>query len=288
MTLDASYRYCAHLTRAQAGNFFYTFWCLPPLKRRSIFAIYAFSRRLDDIADETSGELATKIQRLEALGSLLDPNVPTDDELAPALRDTTQRFEIPDEPFRDLIAGMLMDLEGYEYKTFEDLRLYCYRAASTVGLICIEIFGYEGTKGTPQVTEPAVDLGLAMQLTNILRDVAEDVDRERIYIPADERDRFGVTPEDLRRGQVSDGFRSLMRYQMTRARDYFRRSEPLFAQIDRNARPCPVLLARFYSRLLDQIEASNYDVFRRRPKLSRFEKVTLAARAWIQARMART
>src|SRR5262249_47045041 len=158
----------------------YSFWFLTPERRRAIAAVYAYSRRLDDCVDEAvegGADREEARRKLEKLRSLLE--APGDDPLGPALEDTIHRFSIPHQPFHDLIAGMEMDLQVTRYPTFDDLRAYCYRAASTVGLICIEIFGNDG----PEARGPAIDLGIAMQLTNVLRDVPEDFRRGRIYLP---------------------------------------------------------------------------------------------------------
>jgi len=271
-TLKESYQYAARLTRAKARNFAYSFWFLTPDRRRGISTIYAYSRRLDDCVDAAIGgtinprEAWQELERLRALldGSRVDP-------LGPALRDTIQKFSIPHDPFHELIAGMGMDLEQSRYRTFEDLRTYCYRAASTVGLICIEIFGKE----SPEARDRAIDLGIAMQLTNVLRDIPEDLGRGRIYLPTEELSRFGYSEEELEARSVNDSFRSLMKYQVERARGFFNRSAPLLSHIRPESRRCPALLASFYQAILERIENSGYDVFRRRPGLSTLKKLQL-------------
>jgi phytoene synthase len=180
---------------------------------------------------------------------------------------------------------MEMDLAVRRYETFDDLRLYCYRAAATIGLICVEIFGHGGTETGPAIEAPAIELGLAMQLTNIIRDVGEDVARDRIYLPAAELARFGVSGADLRAGVMTAGMRALLEFQVERARGYFARAEALFPQIDRAARYCPILLKRFYAELLDKVEAAGHDVFRRRVRLSRPRKLYLAGSCWLKSRL---
>ncbi len=294
--IEASYRYCARLTRSTARNFYYAFWLLPPARRRSIYAIYAFSRRLDDIVDGVDGgatdagvpegDATDSLARLQYMRSLLDAGVPTADPLAPALRDTVATYSIPIEHFDELIAGMTMDLHEREYQTFDDLRLYCYRAASTIGLISIEVFGHQGDgDDVREIHDSAIELGLAMQLTNIVRDVPEDLDRGRLYLPAEELRRFDVSSERLRRGEMDDSVRALMEFQVARARRYFRQSERLFPHIDRSSRYCPVLLKDLYSSILDRIERARYDVFSSRPGLSRVEKLRLLARLWLRAKL---
>lgn len=291
--LADSYRYCRDLAKAEAKNFYYTFWLLPPDRRSAIFAIYAFSRRLDDIADGDfegagagRGEVDAR-RELDYMLSMLGDDPPRDDPLVPALQDSVRRFGIPREPFDDLVAGMVMDLENYRYRTFDDLRLYCYRAASTVGLICVEIFGHDSPASeggaAAAVREPAVDLGLAMQLTNILRDIPEDLARDRVYLPADELHRFGLGRESLESAKVTDAFREFMDFQIKRARGYFCSAESLFPHLRPDTRFCPVLLKRIYSELLDRIEKSDYDVFNERPRLSNFRKAYLAGSWWLRS-----
>ena len=287
--LEASYAYAQKLTRSRATSFYYTFWFLPPERRRSIFAVYAFSRRADDAVDaveqngaRTAGTRTADAQAaLDRMRALLGPS-PPEDPLVPALRDTIDRFSIPLEPFEELLRGMEMDLEKTTYDTFEELHAYCYRAASVIGLICMEIFGYSD----PAARAPAIDLGLAMQLTNILRDVAEDLERGRIYLPREDLARFRYSVQDLRSGTVDDRFRALMAFQVNRARGYFRASEPLYPMVLPESRYCPILLQRFYSRILDAIEDQGYDVLTRRPSLKWHEKLFLAGKTWLEARRA--
>jgi phytoene synthase len=286
--LEASYTYAARISRAQAKNFYYTFRFLPPPRRRSIFAVYAYSRRLDDAVDSavaanrTRGGLEAARERLAYLQSFLSA-APPEDPLVPALADTIYRYEIPVHWFEELIRGMHMDLEISRYRTFEELRLYCFRAASAVGLICLEIFGHQGESAR----RPAEDLGIAMQLTNIIRDVTEDLSRGRIYLPLEDLERFGCSEADLGRTRATAPLRALIRFEVDRAREYFRRAEALFPLVLPQSRYCPVLLKRLYSRLLDRIEGRGYDVFRRRPRLSLFEKLGLAASTWLEARRSR-
>ena len=178
---------------------------------------------------------------------------------------------------------MEMDLEKQRYGTFDELYEYCYRAASAVGLICIEIFGYREAAARKHAEE----LGIAMQLTNILRDIREDMMRGRIYLPGEDLDRFGYSEAELSRSELTPAFRDLMKFQVTRAKDYFQRAEALFPLIDAEARYCPLLLKQLYSKILDKIERQGYDVFSRRPSLSRFQKICMLLKAGKEARKAR-
>ena len=292
-SLRTSYDQAEELTRREARNFFHTFRFLEPERRRSIYAVYAFSRRVDDAVDAVEEEgIPEPVARrdLARLESFLREPLP-DDWLVPALRNTIERFHIPLHPFEELIAGMAMDLEKNRYATWEDLYQYCWRAASTVGLICVEIFGYEGQASEAtrdaaraRVAPPAEALGIAMQLTNILRDVTEDLARGRIYLPQEDLSRFGVR-EDQLEGRVSNqAFRDLIRFEVERARDAFRTAAPLYELVLPESRYCPLLLERFYSRILDRIESQDYDVLRKRPRLTRKEKLGMVANAWLQSK----
>lgn len=279
LSVQQSYEYAARLTKAEAKNFFYTFRFLPPHRRQSIFAVYAFSRRADDAVDAVEDQTSTAEQAaadLEFLRSLLYDS-PPDDPLSQSLRHTIQRFSIPIEPFEELLAGMAMDLHKKRYLTFDELYEYCYRAASVVGLICIKIFGYE----SQEAVTPAIKLGIAMQLTNIIRDVAEDRERGRIYLPQEDFERFGCIEEDLQGDTVNTNFRELIRFQVDRARRFFQEAGPLFPLVHSDSRYCPVLLMRFYSRILDRIEKANFDVLSQRPSLPTHEKLWLAGTTWL-------
>lgn len=274
--VERSYEWARRVARREAKNFYYGFLFLPKEKRRSLHAVYAYSRRLDDAVDDVEGTgapaLAEARRRLDHLRGLIGDD-PTHDPLAPALRDTLARYPIERRFFDELAEGMLMDLAGHRYKRFEDLRLYCYRAASVVGRICLEIFGYEGGS---KAHGPAEDLGIAMQITNIIRDVGEDLERGRIYLPEEDLDRFGVTETDLRNRRIDVCVRDLLRFEGERAREYYRRAEALFPLVAADARYCPVFLSRVYSRLLDRIESRGWDVFSSRVRVSLPAKLCLA------------
>ena len=172
-----------------------------------------------------------------------------------------------------------MDLERRRYETFEELRAYCYGVASVVGLICVQVFGYKD----PRARECAVDLGLAMQLTNILRDIQEDAARGRIYLPQEEMERFGYTNDELLHGVVNARFQELMRFQVARARHYFESGKRLLPLLPLTSRACPSILGGIYSRSLNRIEARDYDVFASRVSLSTQEKLLLVTRLWLQS-----
>ena len=282
--LDRAYEYCRSLTKERAKNFYYAFITLPPVKRRAIYAVYAFCRLCDDATDEFI-DADEKLRLVKEQRDLLAGACSGDPQghVYVALEDAINSFNIPTGYLEEVINGVEMDVSKTRYATFEELREYCYRVASSVGLICIEIFGYKDARAV----EYAVDLGLAMQLTNILRDVEEDLERDRVYIPQEDIARFGCSEEDLFRGVVNDNFRDLMRFQVDRARDFFRKGRQLLPLLSPRSRACPAVLHGTYSRLLDRIESSGYNVFGRRVSLSTSEKLVLMARLWANGLAAR-
>ena len=273
--LELAYSHCQRVTRENARNFYYTFRPMPYEKRRAMYAVYAYCRLCDDIAD---GELPLdeKYRGFEGVRRNLQAREPSG-EYAPmyrALHDTARRFDIPYRHFEEILEGVEMDMVKSRFADFDELREYCYKVASVVGLVCIRIFGYTA----PEAEEYAVDMGIALQLTNILRDVKEDAERDRIYIPQDEMASFGYTEPELKGGALTDGFRALMAHQTERARRYYGSSRRLFPLISPDARACPELMHATYGGILERIEQSGYNVFERRIGLSRGEKLLLLAR----------
>ncbi|MFQ5934120.1 MAG: phytoene/squalene synthase family protein [Dehalococcoidia bacterium] len=271
-SLEEAYQYCRDVTRRRAKNFYYAFVTLPRQKRLGIYAAYAFCRQCDDYGDsdiplEEKARLLQGYRRQLAQAFDDAPQGP----VFAALTDTVHRYRIPKEYFEEVISGVEMDLTTTSYQTFEDLREYCYKVASVVGLICIEVFGYQD----PRAREHAVDMGIAMQLTNILRDVREDSLRDRVYLPLGELARFDYSEEDLRRGVLNEPFYELMGFQVARARDYFAKSRSLLPLLTPRSRLCPAVLQGIYMKLLDRIEARGYDVFNGRINLSTSEKLGL-------------
>ncbi|HEY7349153.1 MAG TPA: presqualene diphosphate synthase HpnD [Ktedonobacterales bacterium] len=272
-----AYQACQQITKREAKNFYYGFISLPDPKRYAIYAAYAFSRQCDDAVDSQASGYE-KLHALEVARRRLHQcyaGQPAD-LVTIALHDATIRYPIPIAYFEALIEGMAMDIEASRYRTFEALRGYCYRAASVIGLICIEIFGYR----QPQARTFAIDLGIAMQLTNILRDLKEDAERGRIYLPQQELRNFGVSEEDILAGRLTDPFRSLMRYQARRAHKYFASGARLLPLLSPRSRMCTAVLQGLYSEILSRIEAANYDVFSKRISLSTLEKTQLTAWLW--------
>jgi 15-cis-phytoene synthase len=266
-------------------NFGVAFALLPRPQRDAIRAVHAWSRHLDDAVDEESDPALAR-NRLQStrqdLALLYDSGCP-EEPLTEALRAHVERFHIPRAYFEELVNGVEMDLNHHRYGTFAELRRYCYRVASIVGLICLRIFGEAEERGRAY----AENLGLALQLTNILRDVGSDLARGRVYIPADELSRFGVTEETLRRRERNGAFLELMRFQTARARTFFQAAEREVQSLDRRRLLAAEIMARVYSRLLDRIEASGFDVLAREVRLSKLERVWIAASTALAVRSAR-
>ena len=280
--IDRAYDYCRRVAKEHAKNFYYAFRTLPPAKRRAIYAVYAFCRHCDDVADDDDLPLDEKRRLLaEIRGRLHDEGREPEDPVLLALGDTTRTFGVPSRYYEEVIRGVETDLVVSRFQSFDQLRDYCYLVASTVGLICIEVAGYED----PAAREYAVDLGIAMQLTNVMRDVKEDMDRGRIYLPLDDIRSFGYSEQDLMDGRRNESFRRLMAFQAERARGYFDSGAQLFPLLSRESRACATVLHQLYSRILDRIESSGYDVFERRIGLRTSEKLLLMVKTWIGSLM---
>ena len=278
-TLAAAYEECRRVTRREARNFYFAFLTLPARQRRAIYVAYTFCRYCDDSVD-AEGTRGEKLQRIEYLRSRLAESYAgnADQSLFVGLADVAKTHNIPEEYFQEVLNGVESDLVKTRYANFEELRAYCYQVASVVGLICIHIFGYRGGE---EARRRAIDLGLAMQLTNICRDVLEDWEFGRVYLPQDELDRFGVTEADLGNHAVTDGFANLMQFQIDRAREYFASGRRLLPLLSPRSRACPAALGLIYGGVLSKIESAGYDVFRERVSLSKGAKLGLMARAWL-------
>ncbi len=258
-----------HFTSASATNFYYSFIFLPREKQRAIEAVYAFARRGDDISD---GELPHEEaeRRLAVYREALNECYSRDygrcaDPALRALAETVHRYRIPRQPFEDLILGLEMDLSRARYDTFEDLAVYCYRVASTIGLISIEIFGYRNAR----TRDYAVNLGIALQIVNILRDLETDGNRGRIYLPREDLEKFGVRPGDLLARKYSPAFVSLMQFECARARRYFDLAREALQPEDRRSLVAAEIMGAIYWKVLQRIQGRSYNVFGRRVRLSR-------------------
>jgi len=274
-------RYCERLTRKSRSNFYYAFLFLSRDKREAIYAVYALCRSVDDVADGNAS-VGEKQRQLDEWRRELDrcyegrPSHPITLKLAQSL----QRFHIPKEHFEELIAGVEMDLTHHRYRTFRELYEYCYRVAGVVGLICIEIFGYRN----PKVKDYAINLGVALQLTNIMRDLRVDAARGRIYLPLEDLAHFGYGEEELLQGTYTPAFLELMRFTGARARQYFQNARELLTVEDRPSLLAAEIMGAIYYKLLETIEASGYQVFDRTITLSMTQKIWTALSMWARSK----
>ncbi|HYW46705.1 MAG TPA: phytoene/squalene synthase family protein [Bryobacteraceae bacterium] len=274
--VEQSYQYCCRVARTRAKNFYYSFLLLSAHQRKAMCAIYAFMRYCDDLSDEAGASRAAIDRWRAEMEDALEGRF-SGQPVWPAFHHTVRRFGIPHEYFREMISGVASDLEPRSFETFDQLYRYCYQVASVVGLTTIHIFGFDTRIALPL----AEKCGVAFQLTNILRDIREDADRGRVYLPAEDLRRFGVTGRDLREGNRSEAFLRLMRFEAARARAYYDESRPLLDLIHQRSRPSLWALIAIYSRLLERIERCNYDVFTRRVRLSPLEKSWIVVRALV-------
>jgi phytoene synthase len=271
--LAHSYAYCDRLARREAGNFYTGFRVLPRPQRLATCALYAFLRIADDLSDEPGepGHKRTLLARWrEGLDRALCGEYTHRAHLA--LHHTVRTYGVPRAYLDAALDGVEMDLGPVRFATFSDLRLYCYRVASVVGLSCLHVWGFTHERARGY----AEDAGLAFQLTNILRDLGEDAGRGRVYLPQDELARFGYDPDRLRRGERDAAFRALMRFQVERARGYYDAAWPLVPLLKPAGRAVFLVMARTYRGLLDQIERRDYDVFSSRVRVSKWRKLLLA------------
>ena len=274
--IDSAYKECARLTRSASSNFYVAFLALPSELRRAIYATYAFCRLCDDIVDEPTLGVDPG-DELNLVESALDDAKSTKyvgNPIFIALEDAIQTYELDKQLYVDVIDGCRMDLNINRYEAFEDLHVYCRRVASAVGVICISIFGYSDRKAI----EYADDLGIAFQLTNILRDVREDFANGRVYLPQAELRAFGVVETEFSDDQPTEHFRELIRFQLDRARGFYESGQRVIPLAIRG-RQCLELMNGFYFRILEKIEENNADVLSRRVSLSTTEKLSITAGA---------
>jgi phytoene synthase len=278
MTVEESYAFCERVARTQAKNFYYSFLLLSRPQRQAMCAIYAFMRYCDDLSDaEGVSDRAGAIARWQAdLDSALAGNAP-ENPVWPAFSDAVARYRVPHEYFRDMIRGVSSDLEPRHIQTFQELYDYCYHVASVVGLTIIHIFGFND----PRALVLAERCGVAFQLTNILRDVREDAEHGRVYLPAEDLKRFGVDPMELAANALSPALRNLLAFEAERARAYYREAQPLTNLVDSGSRASLKALIGIYSRLLERISNSGYEVLRERVRVPAWEKIWILARCAI-------
>lgn len=260
------------ITRASKSNLALAFVSLPRERRDDITVFYAWCRVIDDIADDPGEAVLARQTALDLWKDALAQPVAGESALAPPVRALIAKYRLPVAHFREIIAGVEMDLAGASYATWEDLRLYCHRVASVVGLISIEIFGCRD----PGAKTYALELGLALQLTNILRDVGQDfANGGRIYLPREDLARFGYSPEDLAAGRCNEAFLALMRFEAERARRYYTQAVAALPPADRRALTAAEIMRGIYGRLLVRMERDGFHVFDRRYSLGRWEKLAV-------------
>jgi phytoene synthase len=287
-----AYLFCRDVAKREAKNFYWAFRVLPRAKSDAMCAVYAFMRRADDLADDESKSIDTRRAEMSSwLQSWRESrtHAPSTDPVFLALADTQRRFNIPDDLLEQLVAGTTMDLQPQTadlqtYATFDDLYHYCYLVASVVGLVCIRIFGYTD----PRAEKFAEETGVALQLTNILRDVKEDIERGRVYLPLDLLDEFGETPEELHQlaatsRTMTERERAMLATLAIRAEKYYVSGKKLIPLLDRDSRAAMWVLLTIYHRLLGRIAARRMEVFRERIALPTSEKLSVLARGAIMA-----
>lgn len=294
LSLNESYEYCHDLTQRTAQNFRFSFMTLSVDRRRAMDALYAFNRITDDLGDEDDVSLELKRARLAAWRQSLrfvlnqsretkPVSVPGTGEIGtfsdhpshPAIADMVANYRIPHQYLFAVIDGVEMDLHPAEVKTFADLQRYCYHVAGAVGICCIHVWGYHDERALSLAT----DCGLALQLTNILRDIGEDAELGRIYLPQDDLDRFGYSPDDLRAHVINRPFLDLMRFQVERTKSYYAKAEQLLQYLEPPGKPILRAMIDIYGGLLRQIESRNFDVYSRRASLPKWKKLWFAVRA---------
>jgi 15-cis-phytoene synthase len=282
LSTEESYRYCRIVAKKRAKNFYYSFLLLEKPQRDAMCAIYAFMRHCDDLSDEPATADKAKLHQTIALWRIdLDRALRGNtegDPIWPAFYDAVQRYRIPHRFFHEMIEGIMSDLEPRQIRTVDELYRYCYHVASVVGLTIIHIFGFQSTKALML----AEKCGIAFQLTNILRDVREDAELGRVYLPLEDLERFGVPVEQLRSGKEDDRFRALMRFEADRARAYYAESAGLDDLVSRKSRRSLWALRQIYLRLLGKIERANYNVLSRRINVPTSTKIALLFRAFLR------
>ena len=278
----------SRLTRRSRSNFYYAFLVLPRSRRDALYAVYAFCRTVDDIADlgQERGVAVTTLRAeldrwREEIARCYAPGRTPEHPIAQRLAAAVRAYPIPHEALTAIVDGVAMDLDGLAYETADDLYPYCYRVASAVGLAAIEIFGYTD----PGARQYATSLGIALQLTNIIRDVGSDARAGRVYVPGEDLRKFGVTPDDLRAGRYTAAFAALMGQQAERARRFYRAARAAFPRQDARSLIAAEIMGQIYWALLARIEARGYRVLDERVTVPAARKMAIAMRCWTAARL---
>ena len=266
------------IAQKSKSSFYYAFSLLPNDKRDAMNTVYAFCRKTDDIIDEGTEPDEIKYENLRKWRIEFEKafNGNSEFSLLNKVAKTIRQFNIPVDPFFDLIKGMEMDLQKKRYFTFDDLNLYCYRVASTVGLMCIEIFGYKHKSAK----DFAVNLGIALQLTNILRDIKKDAENGRIYLPQEDINRFHYSEADLMKYSYNQNFKDLMQYEVQRAKRYFENATEALDLDDKSSMFAARAMQHIYFKILEKIEKVEYDIFNNEVNISKIEKVGISLGVW--------
>ncbi len=266
-------------------NFFYSSVFLDEERRDALRTVYAFCRLTDDIADDEGSDIVTKKKNLAEWKAGLETALNTDvkDGFFAELKKQIDRFKIPHQPFLDLIRGMEMDLDRRKYRTFGELYDYCYCVASCVGLMSIEIFGYSDER----IKDYAVKLGVALQLTNIIRDMKKDYEDGRIYLPLEEMERFGYTEEDLKNCVINDNFKRLMEFQYARALDYYREADKCLSGEEKKNMVPAMIMRNVYFKILAKVRKRNYNIFGKKISISKFNKILIASGLYLRYKFLR-
>ena len=283
MSPTEAQEYCTASTKNSGSNFYYSFLFLPRGRREAMYTVYTFCREVDSAVDDSlpGSDPQEELSRWRKEVSAAYGGTPTS-PVTISLAAHLQHLDIPEEYFQELITGVESDLTTTRYATFDDLQPYCYRVASVVGLICLKIFGTRA----PQATEYAINLGLAFQLTNILRDIGSDAARDRIYLPQEDMARFGYTEQDLFEKRYSSAFVELMKFECARAHELYAKAKHAFDSLpheDQRALVVSEIMRGVYSRILKQIEISGYRIFGPRIRLSSIHRLLIAATIWLRS-----
>ncbi len=298
--LEKAYEYCESVTKLHAKSFYFAAKFLPKHKRRAVYPIYAFCRHVDDEIDEIGeGSEAEAIEAVERWRKNLEeiyPQMNTDkhrsenkhqksktenqDKVFLAWKDLLKKYKISQNLPLELIQGVLMDTKIKRYETFDELYVYCYRVASTVGLMSSEILGYVDKVAL----EYAEAMGIAMQLTNILRDIKEDAAIGRIYLPKEDLRRFKISEEQIFANKFDENFAEMMKFQVARAREFYAKGEKGIALLSKDSRFTVLLAARIYAKILDEIEKQNYNIFTKRAHTTKSQKILSIPKIWLSAK----
>ena len=280
MNVKSSYEYCKSVTIKEAKNFYYGFLPLPPQKRRAMYALYAYMRHTDDITDEAQAieEQKHELRQWRSITEQALHGNPSKASEMPAFVDTINRFSIPHHYISELIDGVEMDFDNRRYQQFQDLYQYCYKVASVVGLCCLHIYGFEKL----EAKRWAVDCGIAFQLTNILRDIKEDLLRDRIYIPQEDFKRFAYDEKLLKSETLNESYTALINYQIAKAKSYYENGKKLVPLINRDSRFALRTLINIYESLLLKIEKEKHLILTERIKLTTLEKIGILIKSTFQ------